>query len=94
MIYLACLPIVFQTPGQAADQVERAALGAELVKLHHLEMREKTAASLIASVQHCALETKLRELEQQFKFRAAALRAHYLAAVLEIHGVATICYRQ
>jgi hypothetical protein len=41
-----------------------------------------------------AYKTKRRELEQQFKFKAAALRAFYLAAVLEIHEVATVCYRQ
>jgi hypothetical protein len=41
-------------------------------------------------------KAKRRELEQQFKFKAAVLRALYLAAVLEIHEVATssICYRQ
>ena len=43
-----------------------------------------------------AYKTKLRELEQQFESKAAALREAYLAAVLEIHEVATssICYRQ
>ena len=41
-----------------------------------------------------AYKTKLRELEQQFESKAAALRESYLAAVLEIHEVATssICY--
>jgi hypothetical protein len=43
-----------------------------------------------------AYKTKLRELEKQFESKAAALREAYLAAVLEIHEVATssICYRQ
>jgi chromosome segregation ATPase len=43
-----------------------------------------------------AYKTKLRELEQQFESKAAALREAYLAAVLEIHEVATssICYPQ
>jgi hypothetical protein len=43
-----------------------------------------------------AYKTKLRELEQQFESKAAALREAYLAAVLEIHEGATssICYRQ
>jgi acyl-CoA synthetase (NDP forming) len=36
-----------------------------------------------------AYKTKLRELEQQFESKAAALREAYLAAVLEIHEVAT-----
>ena len=42
-----------------------------------------------------AYKIKLRELEQQFESKAAALREAYLAAVLEIHEVATssICYR-
>ena len=46
----------FKRASQAAHQIERTALGAELIKLHNLEMREKTAPSLVASVQHCALE--------------------------------------
>jgi acyl-CoA synthetase (NDP forming) len=36
-----------------------------------------------------AYKTKLRQLEQQFESKAAALREAYLAAVLEIHEVAT-----
>ena len=51
----------FKRARQAAHQVERPALRAELVKLHDLEMRQKPAASLVARVEHCALEAEFLE---------------------------------
>src|ERR1700733_12636626 len=55
----------FERPGQAAHQVERAALRAELVKLHDLEMRDEAATSLVTRVEHRALEAQLPEFGEE-----------------------------
>jgi len=53
-----------QASRQAAHQVERAALGAELIQLHDLEMRGRRR-EFLSGFQHCALETQLRELGEE-----------------------------
>ena len=55
----------FKRTGEAAPQIERAALRAKFVEAHDLQMREKTAASLVTRVEHRALEAHLRELAEE-----------------------------
>ena len=55
----------FERARQAADEVERAALRAELVKPHDIEMRDETAARLVARVEHRALEAERREFGEE-----------------------------
>ena len=66
----------FKRAGQPAHHVERTALGAELTELHDLEMREKTAAHLVAGVQHCALEVQLPELGEEREIRLFVGKHH------------------
>jgi hypothetical protein len=65
-------------------------------KFARLSEAENAYKTAIISHSHYDIIRELRELEQQFESKAAALRVSYLAAVLEIHEVAasSICYRQ
>ena len=55
----------FERARQAADQAERAALRAEFVEPHDIEMIGETAAGLVPRVEHRALEAELGEFGEE-----------------------------
>jgi hypothetical protein len=52
------------------------ALRTELIKLQNLKMREKTAASLVAGIQHCAFKTNLAEFSEEREIRLFVSEHH------------------